>query len=114
MRCKALLDQIIPTPKSVNMEEGVTNVPQFTVYPCWWDASLAFLNPFKVEPTENVLGWSLAAWECTFEQSISRIMENLPALSEKTWNIDSIKTPETFCEPLYKTMLLLSLLVQEE
>ncbi len=104
---------IVPsTIKCWNFEEVLDwNVYRWTH---WWDASPAFLNPFKVEPTENVLGGSLASWECTFEQSISRIMENLPALSEKTWNVDSSKTPETFRDGLHKIMLLLSMLIQED
>lgn len=53
----------------------------------WWEGSEATFNPIHVTPTENVLGAQICAWGCTFEQEIGLVMENLAALSERTWNV---------------------------
>jgi hexosaminidase len=53
----------------------------------WWSESAATFNPINVTPTENVLGAEICAWGCTFEQEIGLVMENLAALSERTWNV---------------------------
>lgn len=55
----------------------------------WWSASPASKNPIVVEPTDKVVGGSLCVWECTYEQSITPIKENLAALSERLWNRDA-------------------------
>jgi hexosaminidase len=52
----------------------------------WWEKSYAALNPITVPETAKVLGSSLCAWESTYEQSASRIMENLAAMNERAWN----------------------------
>lgn len=56
----------------------------------WWTESEACLNPINVTPTENVLGAQICAWESTFEQEINCVMENLAALSERTWNVKRV------------------------
>ncbi len=53
----------------------------------WWNESAATFNPINVTPTEDVLGAQICAWGCTFEQEIGLVMENLAALSERTWNV---------------------------
>jgi len=53
----------------------------------WWEGSEATFNPIHVTPTEDVLGAQICAWGCTFEQEIGLVMENLAALSERTWNV---------------------------
>lgn len=61
----------------------------------WWNASPASKNPIVVEPTDQVVGGSLCAWECTYAQNITPIKENLAALSERLWNEDAtINVPE--------------------
>ena len=61
----------------------------------WWNASPASKNPIVVEPTDQVVGGSLCAWECTYAQNITPIKENLAALSERLWNADAtINVPE--------------------
>lgn len=54
----------------------------------WWPESAAYLNPIHVAPTPRVLGASLCAWGLTYEQLISRLAENLPAFSERTWTAE--------------------------
>ena len=55
----------------------------------WWSASSASKNPIVVDPTDQVVGGSLCAWECTYAQNITPIKENLAALSERLWNVDA-------------------------
>ncbi len=71
----------------------------------WWHQSEAAFNPIHVTPTDAVLGAQICAWGCTFEQEIGLVMENLAALSERTWNLKR-KTEESELleqfEPLLK------------
>ena len=53
----------------------------------WWPNSEAYLNPVTVPPTDQILGAILCSWEQTFEQEINAVMENLAAVSERTWNV---------------------------
>ena len=54
----------------------------------WWDQSAAYLKPIIVEPTDKVIGGTLCAWECNYEQDIQPVKENLAALSERLWNVN--------------------------
>ncbi len=54
----------------------------------WWDQSAAYLKPIVVEPTDKVIGGTLCAWECNYDQDIQPIKENLAALSERLWNVN--------------------------
>ncbi|MBQ7039063.1 MAG: family 20 glycosylhydrolase [Clostridia bacterium] len=51
----------------------------------WAEFSKAY-NGMEIEPNENVLGGMLCAWECHFEEEVDRVIENIPALSDRTWN----------------------------
>ena len=62
----------------------------------WNDMSPAHANPIRVAPTEQVLGGGLCVWENNFEGEISGVIENLAALSERTWN----RTPSASAERL--------------
>ncbi len=53
----------------------------------WWPNSIARLNPIHVQPTDQVMGAQLCAWEGNYSQEIDRVKENLAALSERTWNL---------------------------
>lgn len=53
----------------------------------WWEESAATLNPIHLQPTDQVLGAQICSWGCTFEEEISLVIENLAALSERTWNV---------------------------
>jgi hexosaminidase len=66
----------------------------------WYPKSEAHLNPIHVQPTEKVKGGLLCAWECTYEQEIERVRENLAAMSERTWNIRRYAEDEEFREKL--------------
>ncbi len=79
----------------------------------FWSASPTYLNPINLDPTEQVIGGQLAAWECTYEQEISRIIENLPALAERTWTASRVLDEEAFCDHLNQITKMLALLIRE-
>ena len=54
----------------------------------WWSASAAYQKPIVVAPTDQVIGGTLCAWECTYDQDITPVKENLIALSERLWNVN--------------------------
>ncbi len=58
----------------------------------WWPKSAATEHPINVEPTEQVLGAMLCAWCTTFEMEISRMVENLIAMSERSWAVETRRT----------------------
>ncbi len=62
----------------------------------WWEKSCAYEKPIVVEPTDQVLGGTYCAWSTTYEQDINTIIENLPAVSEKLWNVASTLTIDEF------------------
>ena len=62
----------------------------------WWYRSAAFLNPIHVQPTDQVIGAQLCAWECTYEQEIQQVKEKLAALLERTWTIRRYLNNEQF------------------
>ena len=70
----------------------------------WWEQSVAFHSPVNVEPTEQVIGAMLCAWEMTFDQEITPVMANLPALAERIWSTERVRSYEEFrlsFKPLY-------------
>jgi len=54
----------------------------------WHPKSYATLNPVNIAPTEDLLGATLCAWSMQHEQLISRLLENMPAFSERTWSLE--------------------------
>lgn len=48
------------------------------------------LNPIRVAPTDRVLGAMLCEWESTYEMSIQHDVEDLGALSERTWTVKRV------------------------
>lgn len=56
----------------------------------WWSNSEATLHPIHLQPTDQVLGAQICSWQCTFDQEISEVVENLSALSERTWNVSRV------------------------
>ncbi len=58
--------------------------------------SPAYLNPIHVSPTALVRGGQLCAWECTYEEEIDVMVENLAALSERTWRTERVLPTEDF------------------
>ena len=54
----------------------------------WWNQSAAYEKPIVVEPTDQVIGGTLCAWECNYDQDIQPVKQNLAALSERLWNVN--------------------------
>ena len=80
----------------------------------WWPKSAARLNPIHVQPTKQVLGGMLCAWENTFPKEIKYVRENLAALSARTWNIRRYEDDEQFREKLNAILPLVDKLVGTE
>jgi hexosaminidase len=79
----------------------------------WWPKSEAFLDPITVAPTDRVLGATLCSWEQSFELEIGALMENLAALSERTWNVRRSVTDEEYTEMYQAQRLRLARLIQD-
>ena len=94
---------------------GIPQILSWNVYNWqhWWPQSKAFLNPINVAPTENVLGAQLSVWECTFEQEIGRTIENLAALSERTWTVDRLHDDLQFYDRSKPTLTRIARLIQD-
>ena len=69
----------------------------------WAEFSKAY-NGKEIEPTDDVLGGMLCAWECHYEEEIERVVENIPALSDRTWNTSDYIPSDKF-EDAVKTLL---------
>lgn len=100
---------------SVKHRWGIKEIMGWNVYNWqhWWDKSEAKLNPVNLQPTENVLGAQLCAWEMTYEEEINLVMENLPALSERTWNTVRIDDDAAIISKTRTFKKLSSRLIQE-
>jgi len=86
---------IVPSP---NHRWGVPEILNWDVHQWqhWWPNSPARLNPIHVAPTDQVLGGQYSIWECTYEQEISRAVENLPAFAERVWRVERLWADEEF------------------
>lgn len=80
----------------------------------FWDESVAKLNPITVSPTEDVIGAQLSAWELTYEREINFVMENLAALSERTWSTKRICNDAEFHKKHVKIMHIAGKLIQQQ
>lgn len=69
----------------------------------WAEFSKAY-NGIEIEPNPNVLGGMLCAWECHFEEEVERIIANLPALSDRTWNTSDYISAADFTAASQKLM----------
>ena len=78
----------------------------------WWSASAAYQNPIVVAPTEQVIGGTLCAWECTYEEDITPVKENLIALSERLWNVCGSLSRESFAASSEKLISLADILLE--
>ena len=79
----------------------------------WWPKSDAHLNPFTVPATDQVLGAILCSWEQTYEQEINAVMENLAAVSERTWNVQRRVSDEEYIELYQSQRMPLGKLIQD-
>jgi hexosaminidase len=55
----------------------------------WWEQSKAYKNPITVEPTPQVLGAQMCAWELVQEKELPLLRDRLAAMSERAWNPDA-------------------------
>lgn len=78
----------------------------------WWSNSDAHLNPVTIEPTEQLLGAQVCAWECTFEQDLTPIMEHLPVVAEHCWNNRRVLTWPEYIRRQRPTRQKLAWLIQ--
>ena len=83
---------------STNHRWGVSEILGWNVHQWqhWWPHSPARLNPINIAPTDQVLGGQYSVWECTYEQEISRVVENLPAFAERVWRVERLLDDEEF------------------
>lgn len=70
----------------------------------WNKKTAAYEKPIIIEPTDQVLGATFCAWENNYEGEIDVVRENLAAMSEKVWNINSDMTHEELKESLEKLL----------
>lgn len=75
--------------------------------------SKAFLNPINIAPTDQVLGCMLCAWEQTFEREIRPVMENLCAMSERSWNIKRMLSDDEFLKKAHHLIHLAERIIQD-
>lgn len=64
----------------------------------WWDQSSA-LGGFEIEPTDQVIGGQISVWgnpSNGVNQEFNMVMQRVPALAEKTWNVNSTRDIEEF------------------
>lgn len=62
----------------------------------WWPKSAATEHPINVEPTDRVLGAMMCAWCTTYDMEIARLIENLLAMSERTWSVELVRPIDTY------------------
>ena len=94
---------------------GAKEIYDWSVYNWqhWWEHSVATENPINIEPTDQVIGAMLCAWEMTFEQEINHVMANLPALAERTWTTDRICDYENFRRRFHGVYCLSARIIQD-
>ena len=78
----------------------------------WWSASAAYKNPIVVAPTDQVIGGTLCAWECTYEEDITPVKENLLALSERLWNVCGSVNTKSFAASSEKLIAMADILLE--
>lgn len=79
----------------------------------WWPHSYATLNPITVAPTDRVLGATLCHWALTYEQLMSRLMENLAAMSERVWTVERKRETKEYNQVFKKLYRIAAALVQD-
>ena len=91
----------VPTPVVVIL---FTVMETLTLLSCTFGLMKALLNPVTVQPTEQVIGAMLCAWEMTYEQEITIVMSHLAIFSERTWTTKRVRSFEEYLgafKPLY-------------
>ena len=72
----------------------------------WNPKTAAFKSPINIAPTDQVLGATLCAWECTYEQEIKPVKRNLAAMSERVWNVVATPDKAAFATALDRLLTL--------
>ncbi len=72
----------------------------------WWEKSAAYEKPIVVEPTDKVIGATFCAWTWSYDIDIKPVKENLPAMCEKIWNVNSTVSYDDFEPALNKLIAL--------
>lgn len=79
----------------------------------WWPHSDARLNPINLAPTDDVLGATMCSWNLTYEQHISRLLENFPAFAERTWMVKRVLDYEEYCKVFENILKKAAWLIQD-
>lgn len=79
----------------------------------WWPNSYALLNPITVQPTEQVMGATLCAWGLNYEQLMSRLLENMPAMSERVWTVERKRSFDEYNTVFKSVLKVAAALVQD-
>ena len=79
----------------------------------WWPKSEARLNPISVPATDRVMGAILCSWNQTFEQEINAIMENLAAMSERTWSVRRVADDGEYNEKFQSQRMRIARMIQD-
>jgi hexosaminidase len=66
----------------------------------WWEKSAAYEKPIVVDPTDQVIGATYCVWLTDYEIELPAVLENLPAMCERLWNINSTLSPEEYAAGL--------------
>ena len=104
---------VVPNPEP-RFNWGIPEILKWNVYNWqhWYEHSAAYLNPINVEPTDQVIGATMCLWECTFEEEVSRCINNLTAMSERVWNVNNSWTVQEFCNRARHTVHRLARFIQ--
>ena len=79
----------------------------------WWPNSVAKLNPITIPPTDDLLGATLCSWGLTYDQHISRLLENFPAFAERTWTVRRVLDYDTYRKVFNGLCYIAARLVQD-
>ena len=94
---------------------GATDILAWNVFNWqhWWEKSVATNSPIQLAPTNRVLGAQLCSWECTYEEEIGKILENLATVSERTWNVGTPPDTAPFLSRLRQVAHRIARLIQD-
>ncbi len=83
---------------SVNRRWTPQDILKWNVYNWqhWWRHSPATLNPINIQPTDQVLGASMCSWGLNYECLMSRLIDNLAAMSERVWTVERRRSDDAY------------------
>ncbi len=91
---------IVPTRQPSVEELLAWNVYTWTNYAPRLEATL---NPIHLQPTKQLKGAIMCAWEWNYDEEIPYFRRNIAPFSERVWNIKRVATDEQFLEKLEYT-----------